>query len=93
MDDLLVTGNKPTVIASLVCSLGGYFLLKDLSPLNFFLSIKVVPCITSLFLFQAPYIREILNCTELDSANIVFTSIASKDLLKLQDGSKPTYAV
>lgn len=79
MDDLLITEKKPVVTTTLVRSLGGYFSLEDLSPLNFFIGIEAVLCTTSFFLSQTCYIWEIVDCTKMRLAMSVLITKTSKD--------------
>ncbi|RVW39905.1 Retrovirus-related Pol polyprotein from transposon RE1 [Vitis vinifera] len=43
VDDFVITGNNPTLVASIIKQLGDMFSLKDIGSLHFFLGIEVIP--------------------------------------------------
>jgi hypothetical protein len=65
VDDIIVTGNKLSVIQSLIVKLQQQFPLKDLGDLGFFLGIQVTRSPASLHLSQAKYIADILYRTRM----------------------------
>lgn len=52
VDNIIVMGNNFSLIDSFVTSLSSKFSLKDLGELNYFLSIKVLPTASGIFLSQ-----------------------------------------
>lgn len=50
VDDLIITGNNPSLVTSIIKQLGDKFSLKDMGSLHFFLGIKVIPTRAGLFL-------------------------------------------
>ena len=72
VDDIIVTGNNPTAIKSLVTNLNSEFALKDLGDLDYFLGIEVNHRPNgSLMLTQSKYIRDLLSKTAMDEANSI----------------------
>ena len=62
VDDIIVTGNNPMFIKSLVTKLNTEFSLKDLGNLDYFLGIEVRPQSNgALILTQSRYIRDLLG--------------------------------
>jgi len=61
VDDSIVTGSSPTEVSTLIAALVGRFSLKDLGYLNYFLGVKVIPSIASIFLSQRKYITNLLH--------------------------------
>ena len=89
VDDLIITGNNPDFVASLIFQLGQKFSLKDLGPLSFFLGVEVIPTKDGLFLTQHKYIRDLLAKSSMDGAKDVTTPLSTSAPLKLADGSSP----
>jgi hypothetical protein len=87
VDDLILTGNNSTFVASIIDQLGQKFSLKDLGPLHFFLGVEVIPTKEGLFLTQHKYIRDMLSKTSMDGAKDVTTPLSTLVSLKLADGS------
>ena len=56
VDDLIITGNDPTFVSSIIDQLGNRFSLKDMDQLDFFLGMEVIPTTKGLFLSQHKYI-------------------------------------
>ena len=72
VDDIIVTGNNPTFIKSLVTKLNSEFSLKDLGNLDYFLGIEVRHQPNgALILAQSKYIRDLLTKTRMDEANSI----------------------
>ena len=87
VDDLILTGNNSTFVASIINQLGQKFSIKDLGPLHFFLGVEVIPTKKGLFITQHKYIRDILAKTSMDGAKDVTTPFSTSISLKLADGS------
>jgi len=74
--DIIVTGNNPIFIKSLVTKLNTEFSLKDLGNLDYFLGIEVRPQPNgALILTQCSYIRDLLGKTKMDEANPISSPI------------------
>lgn len=70
VDDIIITGNSPSFIASLVKSLNNQFSLKDLGQLDYFLGIEVTHMPNgSLILSQTKYIIYLLAKVNMATAN------------------------
>jgi len=52
MDDLVITGNNPSFVHSVIQQLGALFSLKNMGSLHYFLGIEVISNPVGLFLFQ-----------------------------------------
>lgn len=61
VDDLIITGNSNSTINSLIQELNQVFAMKDLGPLNYFLSVEIVRSPSSIYLCQAKYIADLLQ--------------------------------
>ena len=55
VDDIVMTGNCPQFLSSLIAQLGTAFILKDLGPLYYFLGLQVTRTSKGLFLSQSKY--------------------------------------
>uniref|UniRef100_A0A2N9JAR7 Reverse transcriptase Ty1/copia-type domain-containing protein n=1 Tax=Fagus sylvatica TaxID=28930 RepID=A0A2N9JAR7_FAGSY len=89
VDDLVITGNNSTFVASIIKQLGAKFSLKDMGLLHFFLGIEVVPTQAGLFLSQHKYVRDLLSKTNMSAAKDVSTPLSTSQSLKLVDGTAP----
>ena len=86
VDDLILTGNNSTFVASIIDQLGQKFSIKDLGSLHFFLDVEVIPTKDGLFLTQHKYIRDILAKTSMDGAKDVTTHLSTSVSLQLANG-------
>ena len=59
VDDLVITANNSSFVASVIQQLGAMFSLKDMGSLHFFLGVKVIPTKGGLFLSQHKYVRDL----------------------------------
>lgn len=95
MDDIIVIGNSPIHIQSLVTKLNAQSSLKRLSNINYFLGIKVSQTSQGgMFLSQTKYIRDLLEKTNMSEAKSLPTPIVSNMKLTKQGLnylSDPTY--
>jgi hypothetical protein len=89
VDDLVITGNNSTFVASIIKQLGAKFSLKDMGLLHFFLGIEVVPTQAGLFLSQHKYVGVLLSNTNMSAAKDVSTPFSTSQSLKLVDGTAP----
>ena len=78
IDDILITGNDPVEIYSLIQQLNTIFSLKDLSEMSYFLGVEVNPSPTGgLHLSQKKYISDLLHRVGMRSAKPVPTPMIS----------------
>ncbi|KAF5445194.1 hypothetical protein F2P56_034261 [Juglans regia] len=87
VDDLVITGNDPKFVTSIIQQLGARFSLKDLGNLHYFLGVEVIPTPQGLFLSQHKYIRDLLSKTNMVGVKDVSTSLSTSTSLKLHDGT------
>nr|GEX43793.1 copia protein [Tanacetum cinerariifolium] len=85
VDDIIVTGNNKGTIDNTICQLGSAFALKDLVPLNYFLSIKIVSYVFGILLSQKKYILELLQSAGLSNCNPVSSLMVTSNSLSLDD--------
>jgi len=88
VDDLVITGNDPIFVSSIIDQLSNRFFVKDMGQLHFFLGMKVIPTTTSLFfLSQHKYIRDLLTKLNMHGAKEVITPLSTTIVLKLLDST------
>jgi hypothetical protein len=90
VDDLVITGNNPTFIDTVIRHLSNRFHLKDLGNLHFFLGVEVIQTHAGLFLTQHKYIHDLLSHTNMVGAKDVSTPLSISQSLLLQDNTAPT---
>ena len=73
VDDIIITCSKPPAIDALLHSLTVDFAVKDLSNLNFFLGVEVIPNSQGAMLSQQRYILDLLTRTKMVDAKPVTT--------------------
>jgi hypothetical protein len=86
VDDLVITGNNPTLATTFIQQLGDMFSLKDMGPLHFFLGVEVIPTKVGLFLTQHKYIRELLANSNMSGAKDISKPLSTTQSLQLVDG-------
>jgi hypothetical protein len=91
VDDILITCSRPLEIPKLINELNAEFAVKDLGPLNFFLSIQVLKCSTGVFLSQQCYMIDILTRTNMFNAKPIGTPMASSTQLSAYEGELFSY--
>jgi hypothetical protein len=87
VDDLVITGNDPIFVSSIIDQLSNRFSVKDMGQLHFFLGMEVIPTTTGLFLSQHKYIRDLLTKLNMHGAKAVITPLSTTTVLKLLDGT------
>ena len=87
VDDLVITGNDPIFVSSIIEQLSHRFSVKDMGQLHFFLGMEVIPTTTSLFLSQHKYIIDLLTKLNMHGAKEVTTPLSTTTVLKLLDGT------
>ena len=93
VDDIILTGTHPSLIAAIIGKLQQEFPLKDLGPLHYFLGIQVTRHNHSIHLCQQKYISELLVKAHMDEAKPAKTPCSSGSKLSRHDGeplSDPT---
>lgn len=86
LDDLVITGNTPQFVHSIIKKLSDRFSLKDMGILHFFLGVEVIPTRVYLFLSQHKYIHDLLSKTNMSGAKQVSTFLSTSQTMKLNDG-------
>ncbi|KAH0698820.1 hypothetical protein KY284_013035 [Solanum tuberosum] len=87
VDDILITGNYPTLVAHVINSLADRFSLKNLGELNYFLGIEVKHVPNGILLSQSRYILEILSDLDMADCKGVTTPMCPSSPPKAGDGS------
>ena len=87
VDDIVMTGNCPQFLSSLIAQLGIAFELKDLSPLHYFLSLQIIWTSKGLFLSQSKYAQDLLLKLNMQSSIPAHTSCAPYPRLVPREGS------
>jgi hypothetical protein len=87
VDDLVITGNDPIFVSSIIDQLSNQFSVKDMGQLHFFLGMEVIPTTTGLFLSQHKYIRDLLTKLNMHGAKEATTPLSTTIMLKLFDGT------
>ena len=87
VDDILVTGSSPTMIATLIRHLNSHFALKDLGPLHYFLGIEVIRRSDGFFLHQQKYAHELLERAGMLNCKPAATPVDTKAKLSALEGS------
>ncbi|KAJ9551549.1 LOW QUALITY PROTEIN: hypothetical protein OSB04_015594 [Centaurea solstitialis] len=75
VDDMIITGNDSTGIASLKQSLSSTFEMKDLGKLHYFLGLEVLSDTSGTYLCQAKYISDLLSKAGLSDTKVASTPL------------------
>lgn len=89
VDDIVVTGDNPNLLNSLVSQLSNHFALKDMGALHFFLGIEVIPYTGGLYLTQTKYAKEVIQKTMMVCARSLHTPLSQKNDFHSAAGSSP----
>jgi hypothetical protein len=73
VDDIILTGNNPSLLEKFTCRLNSEFTTKDLGSLNYFLGLEATPTTNGLFISQLKYARDILTRAQLLDSKPVHT--------------------
>ncbi|KAM2512647.1 hypothetical protein PS1_036897 [Malus domestica] len=93
VDDIVLTGNNPSLLQHFITALGHVFELKDLGPLHYFLGLQVSTKALGMHLTQAKYAYDLLNKANMLECKPCSTHVAAKLSLSAHDGvplSSPT---
>ena len=91
VDDIIVTEISPAEVSTLIAALVGRFSLKDLGYLNYFLGVKVIPSIASIFLSQRKYITNLLHKLGMTDTKPTSTPLFVADKLLKDSGDLLPY--
>jgi hypothetical protein len=80
VDDVIITGNTPTFITSLIKRLNDEFALKDLRQLSYFLGLEVRYFPGGLIVSQTKYARDLLAKANMLEASKIKTPISPKPI-------------
>ncbi|XP_050136174.1 uncharacterized mitochondrial protein AtMg00810-like [Malus sylvestris] len=86
VDDIIITGNAPTLISDVISALTKEFDIKDLGPLHFFLGIQIISQNDGLVLSQAKYVKDLLTKTAMLDSKPCSTPCLPYNRLVLDDG-------
>ncbi|KAJ4768699.1 hypothetical protein LUZ62_079074 [Rhynchospora pubera] len=88
VDDIIITGNDPLAIQSLISALDQQFSIKDLGSLSYFLGIEVTSHDSSLHLSQTRYLKNLITRASMTGAKPCVTPMQAGVQLSKYDGSK-----
>ena len=86
-DNIIITGNNPSVVHHVITLLSRRFSLKDLGALTYFLGIEVLPHLLSLILSQRLHIVDLLARTAMTDARQISTPLSTISTLSLQSST------
>uniref|UniRef100_A0A2N9IVC3 Reverse transcriptase Ty1/copia-type domain-containing protein n=1 Tax=Fagus sylvatica TaxID=28930 RepID=A0A2N9IVC3_FAGSY len=86
VDDIIITSSSNQAINKLLYNLKSDFVVKQLSPLKFFLGIEVIPSPNGVLISQQRYIKDILSRTKMLDTKPVNTPMASSTSLSAHEG-------
>lgn len=78
VDDILLTGNNPTELTTLIQKLNQAFNMKQLGEVSQFIGIQINKTATGYFLHQNTYLKTLLNSTGLADCKPVLTPLPTK---------------
>jgi Reverse transcriptase (RNA-dependent DNA polymerase) len=87
IDDIIITGNSPNVISSLIQILASQFSLKDLGSLSYFLGIEVTRHAKGLYLTQTRYLENIVARASMTGAKPCTTTLQAGVQISKLDGT------
>uniref|UniRef100_A0A2N9HB18 Integrase catalytic domain-containing protein n=1 Tax=Fagus sylvatica TaxID=28930 RepID=A0A2N9HB18_FAGSY len=73
VDDIIITGNNPSLLENFTCKLNSEFATKDLGSLSYFLGLEATPTTDGLFISQLKYAHDILTRAQLLDSKPVHT--------------------
>ncbi|GKV23684.1 hypothetical protein SLEP1_g33386 [Rubroshorea leprosula] len=76
VDGIIITGNDPCAVQSIIQVMGASFSLKDFGPPSFFLRVEAIPTTAGLLLSQHQYIINLLHQYNMHEAKPVTTPLA-----------------
>ncbi|KAJ9558528.1 hypothetical protein OSB04_013142 [Centaurea solstitialis] len=85
VDDIIITGNNPGAVTTIIDRLHSLFALKDLGQLHYFLGIEVVHHGSDLVLFQRKYVLDILHRAGLADCKPVSSPMSTSQVFLADD--------
>ncbi|KAD7479417.1 hypothetical protein E3N88_02553 [Mikania micrantha] len=85
VDDIILTGNNPGLIDTIIQRLGQMFAIQDLGNLSYFLGVEIVHRGSDILLSQRQYILDLLQRAGLSHAKSVTSPIAATAQMSLDD--------
>lgn len=86
VDDIILTGNTPSQLASFIATLGAEFELSDLGTLSYFLGLEASFSSDGLCLSQPKYIIDLLHRHHMTDCKPCTTPVCAKTQLSLHNG-------
>ena len=87
VDDIIVTGNTPSAIQSLLHQLGTEFDIKDLGQLKYFLGLQIEYRSSGFFVHQHKYASDLLAKFNMSTCKPCFTPFVSLSRLHKDEGT------
>lgn len=84
VDDIILTGNNPSLLRRFISRASNEFALKDLGALTYFLGLEITPQPNGLFIGQAKYAHDILSRAQLLDSKPVATPLVVGESPQLQ---------
>lgn len=86
VDDIVLTGNSPSLVTSFISTLGQEFEIKDLGSLHYLLGLEVTSLRPGLHLSQTKYILDFLRRSSMTECKPCATPVCAKSQLSASDG-------
>lgn len=86
VDKIIATGSSSLLVSDFIATLTLDFSVKDLSPLHYFLRIKIYQHSSSLFLSQSKYTTNLLQKTNMHNSTSISIPMSSSEKPTLLDG-------
>ena len=86
-DDLIITGNDPSLVDTIIRQLDFKFSTKDLGALSYFCGVEFLATSTGLLLSQQKYVIDLLSKHNMLSSKSVSTSLTIGTSLTTHDGT------
>ncbi|KAM3251705.1 putative mitochondrial protein like [Capsicum annuum] len=87
VDDVIITGNNPSFLESIISKLGAEFAIRDLGPLSFFLGIQVTRHSIGIFLSQECYVSDILTRARMQACKLLPSPMSTSTKLHIGDSA------
>lgn len=81
VDEIILTGNVPSILHQFIAQTHAEFAIKDLDSLNYFLGLEVSYTSTDLFVCQSKYAHDVLDRAKMIGAKLIATSLATGEVL------------
>ena len=87
IDDIVLTGNSPKFLTSLIAQLSAVFELKELGPLSYFLGLQITRTSKGLLVTQTKYAQDLLLRVNMHTSKPARTPCAPNTRLSPTDGA------